>query len=166
MAEIATKESSITDYISDYHDLSISFSTMHLKQKETSSSDNSNMILLDECFIEKYYSDLKDIIINKSLTTDELMKYRCNPWRLSYDLYGTVEYWGLLLDLNNMRSAIEFTQAEIKIYDSVLPEVINTIMSSEEVFINENEVDIDDSYLPINDNNDSDNDSDISESSY
>jgi len=147
MAESATGESSISEYIDDYRDLSISFDTMHLKEKETSTEDSfgtSEMILLNDSFIQKYKGDLEDLIITKEFNRDETRKYKNNPWALSYDLYGSVEFWFLLLELNGLYSAIEFTGKSCKVYDQSLPTVIDTIIAAEEDFINENEAELND----------------------
>lgn len=160
MAESATREASINDYIEDHKNLSISFDTLHLKEKVQFSEDSSGItegLLLGESFVQKYKSDLDDIVIEKTFTPDELRKYMCNPWALSYDLYGSVEYWFLLLDLNHMYSAIEFTQKTINIYDATLPDIIDVILASEESLININASEINDSDgEDINDMNNSD----------
>ena len=165
MAEVAIGESSIDEYIEDYHDLSISYDTMHFKQADEFPADTrgtSNVLLLDESIIDKYRYDLEEIVETKTFTPNELAKYRCNPWLLSYDLYESVEYWGLLLDLNNMYSCTEFTQSKIKVYDGTLPELIDNILASEETNININQAEIDDDFSSMEDDpDDSDDDDDI-----
>lgn len=164
MAESATREASITDYIDDHKDLSISFDTLHLKEKAQFTEDSSGItegILLGDSFVQKYKGDLDELVVEKTFTADEARKYMNNPWALSYDLYGSVEYWFLLLDLNNMYSAIEFTQKTINVYDASLPDVIDVILASEEDFINTNEAEINGS--DDEDVNDSDSDDDIEE---
>lgn len=166
MAETATGESSITEYVDDYRDLSISFDTLHLKESAESPADSSGVtktILLGESFVQKYKGDLEDLIQEKTFNANEYAKYMCNPWALSYDLYGTVEFWFLILDLNNMYSAIEFTQRSILIYDGSLPDVVDTIIASEEPFIDNNNAEIDGT-ANTTDINDSDDDDDIEES--
>lgn len=143
MAEdVATGEYSITDYIEDYRNMDISFSTMHLKEAvklPEDSSGTSTGVLLGECFIDKYKGDLKDLIYTKTFTKDETFRYRNNPWVLSYDLYGTVEFWQMILDLNDMVSATEFTRTTVKVYDESLVDIIGEIMMGEEDFIDYNE---------------------------
>lgn len=161
MAESAIRESSITDYIEDYRDLSISYDTMHLKEKESSTLDSSGiseMVLLGDSFIQKYKGDLEDLVLSKTFNREESRKYLNNPWVLSYDLYGSVEFWFLLLELNGMSSAIEFTRKTIKVYDQSLPTVIDTIIAAEEDFINLNAAELDDTIA-----NDTDDTSDISD---
>lgn len=140
--ENCTGESSINDYIDDYRELDVSFDRMHLKEAVTFVPDSSGVtdgVILGETFIDKYKTDLKALVMTKTFTRDEIFKYKCNPWALSYDLYDSVEYWQMLLDLNDMFSATEFTRTTVKVYDGSLPEVLDAIMASEETFIDYNE---------------------------
>lgn len=149
MTEKSTGQSSINDYIDDYRELEISFDRMHLKEVIEFTADSSgitNGIILGDNFIDKYKHDLKSLIQTKTFTKDEIFLYKCNPWKLSFDLYESVEYWQLLLDLNNMHSATEFTQTTVKVYDDTLPDVINEILMSEEVFINTNEDEVNEKF--------------------
>lgn len=149
MAENGTGQSSISEYIDDYRELEISYDRMHLKEVIELTADSSGVkdgIILGENFIDKYKHDLKPLIETKTFTKDEIFLYKCNPWKLSFDLYGSVEYWQLLLDLNNMYSATEFTQTTIKVYDDTLPDVVNEILMSEEVFINTNEDEVNEKF--------------------
>ena len=101
---------------------------------------------MTDCFLTDYISDistkqfyigdnlaseyarfLSNIVTTKDMTDEEFRKYRCNPWRLSDDLYGTTEFWFMLLHLNEMYSATEFTRRKIKIYKAELPDRINDI---------------------------------------
>ena len=166
MAETTTGESSITDYVDDYRDLSLSFDTLHLKESADSTADSSGvskMILLGDSIVQKYKNDLEELVQEKTFNANEYAKYMCNPWALSYDLYGTVEFWFLILDLNNMYSAIEFTQRSILVYDGSLPDIVDIILAAEEPFIDNNTAEIDGTAI-ITNINDSDDDDDIVES--
>lgn len=154
--ENCTGESSINDYIEDYRDLDVSFERMHLKEAVTFPEDSTGItdgIILGETFIDKYRNDLKSLVYTKTFTRDEIFRYKCNPWVLSFDLYESVEYWQLLLDLNDMYSATEFTRTTVKVYDSSLPEAVNAIMMGEETFINYNEDELNEA-LGISDSQD------------
>lgn len=156
MAEKAAGESSITEYVDDYRDLSLSFDTLHLKESAEFPADSSGVtkaILLGESFVQKYNKDLEELVQEKTFNADEYAKYMCNPWALSYDLYGSVEFWFLILDLNHMYSAIEFTQRSILIYDGSLPDVIDIILAAEGPFIDNNTAEIDENATNIINNN-------------
>jgi len=56
----------------------------------------------------KYMPELKTLKTKITFTNDEYRKYRFNPKVLSYDLYGTTEFWFLILDINELRSVTEF----------------------------------------------------------
>lgn len=144
MESTTVKESSIADYIEDYNDLEISEDKLHLKEA-SSLEDDSIITLLTDSILLKYKNDLNEIVETKSLTLQEQTKYFYNPWVLSYDLYGTTEFWFLLLDLNDMHSATEFTQETIKVYDGSLVNTINAILALEEEFINQNEEELESS---------------------
>lgn len=137
----ATENESISDYIEDYRNLEISFETMHLK--ELNQMDDQTLILINDSVLSKYKTDFDEILISKTLTPSEENRYYCNPWLLSYDLYGSVEYWHLLLEANNMYSITEFTRSTINVYDSTLPDVVSAILALEEETINTNMDEID-----------------------
>lgn len=147
-----SQETTIPDYIENYRDIESSFDTIHFKSKNTVDvygKTGDTLILLDDSVLEKYRADLEDLIVTKKMTSKEQFRYYCNPWVLSFDLYGTVEYWGLLLDLNNMSSVVEFTRPNIKVYDASLPDVIDAILALEEDAINLNKESLEEeSYEP------------------
>lgn len=166
MSDVATEESIIQDYIDDYRDMEISYDLLHFKELDTFETDNSSerVILLNESILDKYRNDLDALKIDFTIPVDKESRYFCNPWVLSYDLYGTVEYWHLILEANHMYSITEFTQNNIKVYNGSLPDLVDSILALEEEFIDNNEEEIrlddtvDSSYY-----DDSDSDEDIEE---
>ena len=73
--------------------------------------------LLDEC------------IIRLDLTEEGQAMYRYAPKRLSLDLYGTTQYWSILLHLNGAHSVIDFTPKKVRCIDpSQIDKVINEIL--------------------------------------
>ena len=127
MADIST----IEEFIEEYSNLDISYDKMHFKELDV--FDNGDkVILLSDSVLSKYRNDLDEIATTKEFTAREESKYFCNPQYLSYDLYGSTQYWHLLLELNNMYSAIEFTRNPIKVYNASLPRLVDTILSLEE----------------------------------
>lgn len=145
MIEGAINESSITDYVDDYRDLEISYDTMHFLEayEINETGKTSFMVVPNDSLLTKYKTDLEDLVISKTFTTEEQNKYFYNPWLLSYDLYGTVEFWYLLLELNSMYSINEFNQEKINIYSGSLPTLVGRILSIEEDFITENNASVD-----------------------
>lgn len=166
MSDIAIEESSIQDYIDDYRDMEISYDLLHFKELNTFESDSSSeqVILLSESILNKYRNDLEDLKVNYTIPVEKESRYFCNPWLLSYDLYGTVEFWYLILEANHMYSATELTQNRIIVYNGSLPNLVDSILALEEEFIDNNEEEIktdktiDSSYY---ENSDSDDDIEI-----
>lgn len=121
----------IREYCSKYRNLDVSYDQLQLKEVNTLSS-GEDVILPLEPITLKYKQDLQDIVMEKTLTPNEEYKYFYNPQVLSYDLYGSTQYWHLLLEINEMSSAIEFCRTKIKVYNGSLPAVINAILAAEE----------------------------------
>lgn len=132
----------IQDYIDTYRDQTVSYDTLHLYEAAKFNMDSSGVnygVLPSDLVTNKYKKDLEEIVITKKYTAVEKIKYKYNPWLLSYDLYGTTEYWFMLLELNHLYSATEFTLDRVKVYKDNLPTLIDTILATERPFINENE---------------------------
>lgn len=68
-----------------------------------------NLYYFESWFYGKYYERLvstaKTIYLN---TLEEKSKYFCDPMKMSYDQYGTTNYWYLILLLNDMAHPTEF----------------------------------------------------------
>jgi hypothetical protein len=59
--------------------------------------------------IREYMDLMAEDAITVSLPADEVRMYKFKPKKLSYDLYGTVELWAALLELNKMYSTMDLT---------------------------------------------------------
>lgn len=59
--------------------------------------------------IREYMDLMAEDAITVSLPADEVRMYKFKPKKLSYDLYGTVELWAGLLELNKMYSTMDLT---------------------------------------------------------
>lgn len=135
------KESTISEYSKAYSDTDITFNSLHYKEKD-SVDDSTSLILLNDSILDKYRTDLAEKIISKTFTNEEFNKYQYNPKRLSFDLYGTTELWGLLLEVNQLHSVTEFNINPVKVYDGSIISCINSIFSLEKPFIDQNEEEI------------------------
>lgn len=67
--------------------------------------------------IGKYWDYFKKCIISIELTEEDKRRYWHNPRIVSYDTYGTVEYWSLVLYMNECASPLEFEPEDINIID-------------------------------------------------
>lgn len=60
---------------------------------------------------------LEPYIIEIEMNDEELYLYQFKPKSLSYKLYGTTEYWSVLLMINNCVSKVDFNKKKIKVLD-------------------------------------------------
>ena len=134
-------DATISEYIESYRNLDISYDKTYYQELNIL-GNNEPVIMLGDSVLSKYRADLESLAITKTLSSKEENRYFYNPQVLSYDLYGSTQYWHLLLELNNMYSAIEFNQNPIKIYDGSFKNMINAILALEETSINLNSNDI------------------------
>lgn len=137
------QESAIDDYIDAYREQDVTFDKLHFKELMTSTkTDSTPTIIISDSILDNYKKELNDILITKTYTQEEKPKYLYNPWALSYALYGTTAYWWLLLEANNLYSAIEFNKTTVNVYSDLLPSVIDAILNAEEDAIDKNNRDI------------------------
>ena len=72
---------------------------------------------------------LEEFIVEVELTQEGQSMYRYAPKRLSQDLYGTTQYWSILLHLNDSHSVIDFNPKKVKCIDPAkIDAVINEIL--------------------------------------
>ena len=62
--------------------------------------------------VNDYMYELKEQAIEVKLTSEEIYKYRYNPKRLSYDLYGSTKLFFIILLLNDMCDVHQFDLAK------------------------------------------------------
>ena len=85
-----------------------------------------------ESRLDYFISSLNDYKSEMTLTQELYDKYKYNPKMMSYDLYDTTDYWWLLLQANEMHSAIEFNKRKVKYYSkSALKQLIPMILRSD-----------------------------------
>lgn len=141
-------DATISDYIESYRNLDTSYDKLYYQELDTL-GNGDKVILLGDSILTKYKKDLESLAVTKTFTSQEENRYFYNPQVLSYDLYGTTQYWHLLLELNNMYSAIEFNQNPILVYSGRFPDMINAILALEEESININSEEINKSMAEI-----------------
>ena len=119
-------------HISDFKEystsLDISHSKLHLKTRLSFSSDY-NFIINGSSITNKYYPKILAVCYDRTFNDLEFLQYKFQPKKYCYDEYGTTELWSLLLKINNMTSAMEFTKKTIKVFDGDrLIEILNDIL--------------------------------------
>lgn len=135
---MATNKGTMTiqDQIARGNAQKISNASVNYQKVLASSGDklviNFESILTDyRYFLDKH---IQEIDLDENL----YMKYRFKPKTLSYDLYGTIEYAGLLLSLNNVVSVSEFDFRKVKIYDNEIKSFLNEVLNKEKTKITKN----------------------------
>jgi hypothetical protein len=116
--------------------LDISHAKLHFKT--LIQSEQNKLIINTMSIIDKYYDVIKANTVDYQMTDAELIKYKFQPKYLSFDLYGTTELWSLILKVNNMLSATQFTRRNIKILTNNIFSVLNEILILEDKEIKEN----------------------------
>lgn len=89
-------------------------------------------------FYEKYRGLILNNCVKVKIPENALKKYRYRPKLLSYELYGTVDLWYLLLWINNMYTTTQFNQQSIYIFNPKNISVLIRIIESEKNIINDN----------------------------
>lgn len=116
----------------DYNKFSI------LSDRIDTNNDYSIIVALKNVIYD-YEEELKKLSCTVELTIEELQKYRYKPKLLSYDLYGTVELYFIILFLNGTCDIKEFDRRTIKlITKSKLFELLESIYNAETDYINSN----------------------------
>ena len=59
--------------------------------------------------LDDYMDVLEEYFIDVTLTSDEVKKYRYNPKRMAYDLYGSTDLYSFILYMNRFASVKEFS---------------------------------------------------------
>lgn len=67
--------------------------------------------------MSEYRYFLQPYIIEIEMSDEEMYLYQYKPKSLSSKLYGTTEYWSVLLMINNCVSKIDFNKSKIKVLD-------------------------------------------------
>jgi len=127
----------ISDFVQENNEKELDIQSVYYKELVHTKNDGV-LKILSESILLKYQADLNEIVETVTLTPEEAKKYHYNPHLLSYDLYGTPDYWFLLLDLNGLSSFTEFDINPIKVYNSNLEMVIASILNQEKESINLN----------------------------
>lgn len=126
----------LTDFLLENTDSNKTFSGFQYKKVLV---DGSRNILINYSdILDKYDTILKDYLVPIRLTEKERFEYKYNPKKLALKLYGSTEYWYLIIKANQMHSIAEFDRRNIMIYRKTVLDVLNTIMSSDKCFIDEN----------------------------
>lgn len=128
----------IKDQIAEGKALEMTDSELRIRQ--TISFNDTKMVINTDTILSKYKPLLKKYISKFELSGDDAVKYNYKVNMLSYDLYGTIELAPLILQINNMVSANQFTDLEkgILLFSPNITNFLNEIMLKEEKVIQAN----------------------------
>lgn len=113
-----------------------------ISMENTLTPKEVNLILRDESILRKYRKELREHTKIMTLSTLDHMRYDYKPWLLCHDLYGTMELWIELLDLNEMRSFSEFNQDHITVFTNDIISILLSIidLEKEKIALNEDDM--------------------------
>lgn len=101
--------SNLDDFVSYGKTLTISYQNLSL----TEIFDDIKFPMFN--IVQDYINELKDEAITITFTDQEYYKYKYKPRLLSAYLYGSTEFFPIILQLNEIASEKEFTKQSIKL---------------------------------------------------
>lgn len=101
--------------------------------------DESSILYAQDNVIYDYLEELKSSCVTIELTDEDAIRYRYNPKRLSYQIYGSTELYFIILALNGMCSFKDFNKKHIKVlYKRDLQSLLTQIYNAEAEFLSKN----------------------------
>ena len=99
-------------------------------------SIDGKSVLLTYNILNDYRKEIFDFVIPITLTNEEFQKYQYQPKKLAYDLYGSTEYYYMILFINSMTNIKEFNRRRINLMRAKdMSNVLSAIYSSESEYI-------------------------------
>lgn len=95
-------------------------------------SNNTKAIPLENIFIYKYRTIILQYSRETVLSQEDQLRYKYRPKQLSYELYGTVEYWYILMILNNFATISDFAPKRLKYLPQENLSIIEEILMKEQ----------------------------------
>ena len=83
-------------------------------------------------FRDRYYKKLMSYTIDYVMTDEEYRRYKYRPKFLSAKLYETVDYWYILLMINNMYSCMDFNKRKIRVLTYEGTQYMRNVLMKEE----------------------------------
>lgn len=108
----------IPEYVEDGKLQEYSHRTLNSELSIYNTSTNHTITVPYNAIVSKYRDYFDKYIISIELNEDEKRRYWHNPKIVSYDKYGTVEYWSIILFINECGSALDFEPEFINIIDT------------------------------------------------
>lgn len=109
------------------------------------SEDDLHVIMNYQSIMDRYVQYIRDYLTEIELSQEEMRKYRYNPKRLSFNLYGTTSYWWSIIFANQIHSLTEFDFSRdnvIKVFTREGISAFSTVLSVAKTFISENQSEV------------------------
>jgi len=103
---------------------------------------NGEILEDSNIFRDRYFNKIMEFTSIRILNDSDINKYRFRPKRLSSDMYNTVDFWYILLMINNMTSCTDFNKRRIRVLTSDGVNFLRTIVKKEETAISKNKEEI------------------------
>lgn len=101
--------------------------------------DQPSVIYARDNIIYDYLDEIKSLAVQIELTDREYIKYRYNPKRFAFDIYGSTELYFIILAVNGICSSKDFNRRKIKaLYKSDVIDILNAIYNAESQYIDKN----------------------------
>lgn len=133
------KSPTIKEYVESYRSEPLTYSSFYLAQVLNDSKTNRKLKVNFNSLVVKYMPELRKMVTKVTLNNEDYAKYKYNPKLMSYDLYGTTEFWFLLLDINELHSVTEFDLKTVYVFTPDIVDKLSRILNLEEEVVNYNE---------------------------
>jgi hypothetical protein len=134
------KDTTIADYIKSSKQKTLKITDYFYKGVLV--DDTSRLYVLDDSILIPYDGELDTYRKSYTFTEEEYRKYKYNPWKVSYDVYGTTELWFLVLHANELYSAMEFDLETVSMYTTDVKKLLNEIVAIEDNSIRKNQAEV------------------------
>lgn len=134
----------IDQFIQTEQNKSVKYPNYYYYQKVIS-EDDLHVIMNYQSIMDRYVQYIRDYITEIELSQEEMRKYRYNPKRLSFNLYGTTSYWWSIIFANQIHSLTEFDFSRdnvIKVFTREGISAFSTVLSVDKTFISENQSEV------------------------
>lgn len=119
----------------------LKISNKELQLQQLVKLDNRNVLLLNTfTLLSKYRYHIAKYTKTYKMNEVDAQKYRYKPFMLSNDLYGTIELAPLIMSVNHMVSATEFTNLDqgLKLFSSEIIDFLNEIIVKDATILKDN----------------------------
>lgn len=101
-------------------------------------------LVLESCILDHYLPIIREFRRKYRLNSYQVQNYKYNPKKLSYEAYGSIEYWFLIMHANELFSASQFSleKGYMYMYVDGIQQVVNEIMNVERKYIQKNAAEV------------------------